>query len=51
VFLESLPEFADLFAPHAPPPPKRQSQKWPVAILIILAVGLILLVLKEIKYH
>jgi len=51
VFLESLPEFAGLFVPPAPPAPKRRLQKWPAAILIVLLAGLILLVLKEIKHH
>jgi hypothetical protein len=51
VFLESLPEFADLFQSPAPPQPKRQLQKWPVAILIVLATGLIVLALKKIKHH
>ena len=51
VFLESLPEFADLFAPPAPPPPKRQLQKWPLAVVMILVIGLILLALKKINHH
>jgi hypothetical protein len=50
VFLESLPEFAVLFATPAPPP-KRRLQKWPLAILIVLAAGLVVLVLKKIKNH
>jgi hypothetical protein len=46
VFLESLPEFADLFQPPAPAL-KRQRKKWPLAVLIILAAGLILWALKK----
>ena len=50
VFLESLPEFADLFAPPAPPA-KRPLPKWPLAIVIVLAAGLIMLALKKFKAH
>jgi hypothetical protein len=50
VFLESLPEFADLFQPPAPPL-KRQPQKWPVVVLIALVAGLILLALKKFNHH
>jgi hypothetical protein len=50
VFLESLPEFADLFAPPAPPP-RRQLKKWPLVIAMVLAAGLILLALKNMKHH
>lgn len=49
LFLESLPEFADLFAP--PAPPKRQLKNWPLVIVMVLAVGLIFLALKKINRH
>ena len=51
VFLESLPEFAGLFVPPAPPPPKRQLQKWPLVIALVLAAGLIILALKKFNPH
>ena len=50
VFLETLPEFADAFLPPAPPQ-KRQRRKWPVAVLIIGATGLIWLVFKKLNHH
>lgn len=50
VFLESLPEFAAVFHPPAPPP-KRQKGKWLPLVLIILAGGFILLALKVFNHH
>ena len=51
VFLETLPEFAGAFLPPTPPPPKRQWRKWPVAVLIIVAAGLIWLAFKKLNPH
>ena len=47
VFLQTLPEFADAFLPPAPPQQKRPRRKWPVAVLIIVAAGLMWLALKN----
>jgi hypothetical protein len=54
VFLESLPEFADLFQ-LADLSVKRQPRKWPrvllvVVILIVLAAGLTVLALKILNH-
>ena len=47
VFLQTLPEFADAFLPPAPQQQKRPRRKWPVAVLIIVAAGLMWLALKN----
>jgi hypothetical protein len=54
VFLESLPEFADLFQPPDLQS-KRQPRKWPAVVLVVgilaaLAVGLIMLALKILNH-
>lgn len=45
VFLESLPEFADLFRPPVPPA-KRTKRTWLLAIILVLLAGLVFAVLK-----
>ena len=47
VFLGSLPEFAGLFAPTAPPKPKRRLPLWPLAMATALVAGLVWLALKK----
>lgn len=54
VFLESLPEFADLFQPPGLPT-KRQPRKWPLVVLVllilaVLATGLTILALKILNH-
>ena len=53
VFLESLPEFADIFQPPTPLP-KSQREKWPLVVGILLTAVLIVLVrlfLKKFNHH
>lgn len=50
-FLGSLPEFADLFAPPAPPKPKRRLPKLPLAMAAALVAGLVWLALKKFNQH
>jgi len=49
VFLESLPEFADLFRPPVPPPARRFNPKWLLVLAVVLLAGIILVALK--KFH
>ena len=49
VFLESLPEFADLFRPPVPPPARRFNPKWLLVLAVVLLAGMILVALK--KFH
>ena len=50
VFLETLPEFAGVFLPPAPPP-KAPQRKCPVAVVVILAAGLVWLAFKKFNPH
>ena len=50
VFLESLPEFAGWLQPAAPSP-KQQPRKWPLVVMVVLAVGLIVLALIIFNHH
>ena len=55
VFLESLPEFADLFHPPAQPT-SHKPRKWPLVLLVVvisavLATGLIFLALIILNHH
>jgi hypothetical protein len=51
VFLESLPEFADLFQPPEAPPSVPRRRKWPLLIVIVLLAGLVAVALIKLKHH
>jgi len=44
LFLESLPEFADLFQPPSLPA-KRPPRKWPLVVLVVAVLGVLTAVL------
>jgi hypothetical protein len=50
VFLESLPEFDDLFR-SPPPPPRRSNRKWLLATVIVLITGAAIVALKKFYHH
>jgi hypothetical protein len=50
VFLESLPEFDDLFR-SPPPSPRRSNRKWLLASVIVLITGVAVVVLKKFYHH
>ncbi|HEY5344898.1 MAG TPA: DUF4339 domain-containing protein [Verrucomicrobiae bacterium] len=51
VFLESLPEFANVFQPPAAPPPKPQKRKWLLVLIIVVIAGLLFVALKKFNHH
>ena len=51
VFLESLPEFNDLFHPSLSPPPRRSNRKWLLASVLVLITGVAVVVLKKFYHH
>ncbi len=51
VFLESLPEFADVFQPPTMPMAKPQKQKWLLILLIAVIAGVLFVVLKKFNHH
>jgi hypothetical protein len=53
VFLGSLPEFAETFAPCPPPPQNkaRPAMKWWFAVAVVILAGVVWLALKKIKPH
>ena len=51
VFLESLPEFTDLFTPPPPPPPKVPPRKeFIVALVVAVVIVLIYFIFKHARY-
>ena len=50
VFLESLPEFVDMFRPPDPPL-RRSKRKWLMAVGLLLILGAVIAALKKFSHH